>query len=150
MVGRRTKTQKGEIVMSGGGRSSGRGGKTMSKRGSGSSTRASGSFSKNEKTAISKFDDYAKQRYSVVGSVQYKKGEGERVEATFTTKDTFNRQRGGKMVHPDNYDVVERTSKRSFTIFVSDSGATKLHQNPSTSEEKVLSKHYYKPPKRKK
>lgn len=70
----------------------------MSKRGSGSSTRASGGFSKNEKAAISKFDDYAKQRYSVVGNVEYKKGEGERVEATFTTKDTFNRQRGGKMV----------------------------------------------------
>ena len=128
--------------MSGGGRSSGRGGKT--------STSASGGFSKNEKTAISKFDDYAKQHYSVVGSVEYKKGEGERVEATFTTKDTFNRPRGGKMVHPDNYDVVERTSKRSFTILVSDSGATKLHQNPSVSEEKVLSKHFYKPPKRKK
>nr|DAG75200.1 MAG TPA: hypothetical protein [Caudoviricetes sp.] len=122
----------------------------MSKRGSGGLTRASGSFSKNEKAAISRFEDYAKQRYSVVGRVEYKKGEGERVEATFTTKDTFNRQRGGKMVHPDNYDVVERTSKRSFTIFVSSSGATKLHQNPSTSEEKVLSKHYYKPPKRKK
>lgn len=122
----------------------------MSKRGSGSSTRASGSFSKKEKAAISRFDDYAKQHYSVVGSVEYKKGEGERVEATFTTKDTFNRPRGGKMVHPDNYDVVERTSKRSFTILVSSSGATKLHQNPSTSEEKVLSKHYYKPLKRKK
>lgn len=122
----------------------------MSKRGSGSSTRESGSFSKKEKAAISRFDDYAKQHYSVVGSVEYKKGEGERVEATFTTKDTFNRPRGGKMVHPDNYDVVERTSKRSFTILVSSSGATKLHQNPSTSEEKVLSKHYYKPLKRKK
>lgn len=128
--------------MAGGGRSSGRGGKT--------SARASSVFSRNEKAAISKFDDYAKQRYSIVGNVEYKKGEGERVEATFTTKDTFNRPRGGKMVHPDNYDVVERTSKRSFTILVSDSGATKLHQNPSVSEEKVLSKHYYKPPKRKK
>lgn len=126
------------------------GGKTMSKRGSGSSTRASGVFSRNEKAAISKFDDYAKQHYSIVGNVEYKKGEGERVEATFTTKDTFNRPRGGKMVHPDNYDVVERTSKRSFTILVSDSGVTRLYQNPSVSEEKVLSKHYYKPPKRKK
>ena len=97
----------------------------MSKRGSGSSTRASGVFSRNEKAAISKFDDYAKQHYSIVGNVEYKKGEGERVEATFTTKDTF-------------------------TILVSGSGVTKLHQNPSVSEEKVLSKHYYKPPKRKK
>lgn len=122
----------------------------MSKRGSGSSTRKSGGFSKNEKAAISKFNDWSKQHYNVVGSVEYKKGAGERVEATFTSKETFNRPRGGKMIHPDNYDVVERVSKNSFTIFVSDSGATKLRHNPSTSEEKVLSKHYYKPPKRKK
>lgn len=122
----------------------------MSKRGSGNSTRSNGGFSKNEKAAISRFNDWSKQHYNVVGSVEYKKGAGERVEATFTSKETFNRPRGGKMIHPDNYDVVERVSKNSFTIFVSNSGATKLRHNPSESEEKVLSKHYYKPPKRKK
>lgn len=122
----------------------------MSKRGSGNSTRSNGGFSKNEKAAISRFNDWSKQHYNVVGSVEYKKGAGERVEATFTSKETFNRPRGGKMIHPDNYDAVERVSKNSFTIFVSNSGATKLRHNPSESEEKVLSKHYYKPQKRKK
>lgn len=122
----------------------------MSKRGSSSSARAGGGFTKNEKSAISRFNDWSKQHYNVVGSVEYKKGEGERVEATFTSKETFNRPRGGKMIHPDNYDVVEKVSKNSFTIFVSNSGETKLRHNPSTSEEKVIQKHYYRPPKRKK
>ena len=129
----------------------------MSKRGSGSSERAGG-FSKAQKAAISKFEQYVQKKFvdgqssNLLGNINYKKGEGERIEATFTTQRVFRDMRGGKMVSPENYDVVERTTKRTMLILASESGKVIINNSPlaADSTDKILSRHYYRAPKRKK
>ena len=124
----------------------------MSKRGSGSAARAGG-FSKAQKAAISDFEEryipslYQSNREKLVGDITYKKGEGDKIEIFFTTQKTFRKDRSGKFIDPENYDVMERTTHRSITIYASDTGR-KMHQNPSTYEEKLISKH--RPPRKKK
>lgn len=129
----------------------------MSKRGSGSSARAGG-FSKAQKAAISRFEEYVQKKFvdgqssNLLGNINYKKGEGERIEATFTTRRIFRDQRGGKMISSENYDVVERTTKRTMLILASETGKVVIHKEPLdvNSTDKILSKHYYRAQKRKK
>jgi hypothetical protein len=123
----------------------------VSKRGSGSSARAGG-FSKAQKAAISAFEEryipslYQSSGEKLVGDITYKKGEGDKIEISFTTQKTFRENRSGKFVDPEKYDVMERTTHRSITMYASDTGM-RMHHNQSTSEEKLISRH--RPPRKK-
>ena len=129
--------------MSGGGRASGR---------AGSSSARAGGFSKAQKAAISDFEEryipslYQSSGEKLVGDITYKKGEGDKIEISFTTQKTFRENRSGKFVDTENYDVMERTTHRSITMYASDTGRG-MHNNRSTYEEKLISRH--RPPRKK-
>lgn len=108
-----------------------------------------GIFSEEEKSAIKEFEEKARKLCNIVGKIKFQKGIGERIEIYYTTKTIFRRVRIGKMIHPDNYDVIERISEESRTFLVSSDGKTKkLTNHIIKSTDSVISRHYYRFSKR--
>ena len=108
-----------------------------------------GVFSEEEKSAIKEFEEKARKLSNIVGKIKFQKGIGERIEIYYITKTIFRRVRIGKMIHPDNYDVIERISEESRTFLVSSDGKTKILTNHIIkSTDSVISRHYYRSPKR--
>lgn len=108
-----------------------------------------GVFSEEEKNAIKLFEEKARKPFNIVGQIKFQKGIGERIEIYYTTKTIFRRTRIGKMINPDNYDVIERTSEESRTLWVSSDGKTKkLTNHVMKSTDSVISRHYCRSLKR--
>lgn len=104
-----------------------------------------GVFSEGEKNAIKLFEEKARKLCNIVGQIKFQKGIGERIEIYYTTKTIFRRTRIGKMINPDNYDVIERISEESRTLLVSSDGKTKkLTNHVIKSTDSVISRHYYR------
>lgn len=104
-----------------------------------------GVFSEEEKNAIKLFEEKARKLWNIVGQIKFQKGIGERIEIYYTTKTIFRRTRIGKMINPDNYDVIERISEESRTLLVSSDGKTKkLTNHVIKSTDSVISRHYYR------
>lgn len=104
-----------------------------------------GVFSEEEKNAIKLFEEKARKLWNIVGQIKFQKGIGESIKIYYTTKTIFRRTRIGKMINPDNYDVIERISEESRTLWVSPDGKTKkLTDHVMKSTDSVISRHYYR------
>nr|DAP39261.1 MAG TPA: hypothetical protein [Caudoviricetes sp.] len=104
-----------------------------------------GVFSEEEKNAIKSFEEKARKLCNIVGQIKFQKGIGERIEIYYTAKTIFRRTRIGKMINPDNYDVIERISEESRTLLVSSDGKTKkLTNHVIKSTDSVIERHYYR------
>lgn len=102
-----------------------------------------GVFSEEEKKAIKLFEEKARKLWNIVGQIRFQKGIGERIEIYYTTKTIFRRIRVGKLINPDNYDVIERISEESRTLLVSPDGKTKkLINHVIKSTDSVILRHY--------
>lgn len=113
----------------------------MSKRGSGSSARAGGGFTKGQKQAINDIETKLRKKYNIIGEITFKKGEGDRVYLSYTTKETHSRQLGA---NPENYDVMERTTVNAKTLLISPDGKERyMHTDfeNSNSTETLVSRH---------
>lgn len=113
----------------------------MSKRGSGSSARAGGGFTKGQKKAINDIETKLRKNYNIIGEITFKKGEGERVYLSYTTKETHRRPFG---VNPENYDVMERTTVNAKILLLSPDGKKRyMHTDfeNSKSTETFVSMH---------
>lgn len=116
----------------------------MSKRGSGSSARAGGGFTKGQKKAINDIETKLRKKYNVVGEVTFKKEGSEKISLTYTTKETHRRTVIGKMINPENYDVMERTTVNAKVLFISPDGKERyMHTDfeNSKSTETLVSRH---------
>lgn len=106
----------------------------------------SNSFTKAQKKAISDFEEryipglYKSNREELVGDITYKKGEGDKIEISFTTKKTYRENRSKWGSDPEKYDVMERTYHKSITMLASDTERYMQH-NTATVEEKLISRH---------
>ena len=116
----------------------------MSKRGSGSSARAGGGFTKGQKQAINDIEAKLRKQYNIVGEVTFKKEGSERIGLTYTTKETYRRTVIGKMLNPENYDVIERTTVNAKNLFISPDGKNRIMHTDfenSKSTETLVSRH---------
>lgn len=116
----------------------------MSKRGSGSSARAGSGFTKGQKQAINDIETKLRKQYNVVGEVNFKKEGSEKIRLTYTTKETHRRPVIGKMINPENYDVIERTTVNAKILLISPDGKERyMHTDfeNSKSTDNLISRH---------
>lgn len=102
-------------------------------------------FSPVELEAVYAFEERARQIWSISGPIVYKKKMQGMIEMHYTTKDIFRRTRIGKMIDPENYDTIERTSEESRILLVSKDGKQKkLIEHTSKSTDTVIHRHYHR------
>ena len=74
----------------------------------------------------------------------FKKEGSEKISLTYTTKETYRRTVIGKMINPENYDVMERTTVNAKVLFISPDGKKRyMHTDfeNSNSTETLVSRH---------